>query len=92
MLPRRPIFSFLFVSATHCLDLSYSLHLRVPITCIIVINSLYPLTLASGTGHFRILLPVTVFVHIALVDMIRLRQIIHKVVFLAYRFQGAEWC
>jgi len=30
-------------------------------------------------------------VHIALVDMIRLRQIIHKVVFLAYRFQGAGW-
>jgi len=31
-------------------------------------------------------------VHIALLDMIRLGQIIHMVVFLAYRFQVAEWC
>jgi len=31
-------------------------------------------------------LPVTPFVHNWLVDMIRLRQIIHKGVFLAYRF------
>ena len=31
---------------------------------------------------FRISLPVALFVHIELVDMIRLCQIIHKVVFL----------
>jgi len=47
-LPTRPVFSYLFVSATNFLDVSYSLHFRVPIPCIIVINSFYPLTLASG--------------------------------------------
>jgi len=51
-LPRRPVFSYLFVSATHFLDVSYSLHFRVPIPYIIVINSLYPLTLASGIRYF----------------------------------------
>ena len=48
---RRPVFSYLFVSATHFLDVSYSLHFRVPISCIIVINSLYSLTLASGIRY-----------------------------------------
>jgi len=47
-----PVFSYLFVSATHFLDVSYSLHFRVPIPCIIVINSLYPLTFASGIRYF----------------------------------------
>jgi len=51
-LPRRPVFSYLFGSAIHFLDVSYSLHFRVPIPCIIVINSLYPLTLASGICYF----------------------------------------
>jgi len=51
-LPRRHVFSYLFVSATHFLDVSYSLHFCVPILCIIVINSLYPLTLASGFRYF----------------------------------------
>ena len=50
------------------------------------------LIIADVFTTFRISLPVPVFVHIALVDMIRLRQIIHKVVFLAHRFQGAQWC
>jgi len=49
---RRPVFSYLFVSATYFLDVLYSLHFRVPITCIIVINSLYPITLASGIRYF----------------------------------------
>jgi len=51
-LPRRPVFSNLLVSATHSLDVSYSLHFRVSIPCIIVINSLYPLTLAFGIRYF----------------------------------------
>ena len=40
---------------------------------------------------FRMSFPVTALVYIALVDMIRLRQVILKVVFLASRFKGAEW-
>jgi len=51
-LPRRPLFSYLLVSAKDFLDVSYALHFRVPIPCIIVINSLYPLTLASGIRYF----------------------------------------
>ena len=51
-LPGCPVFSYLFVSATHFLHVSYSLHFRVPIPCIIVINSLYPLTLASDIRYF----------------------------------------
>jgi len=51
-LPRRPEFSYLFLSSTHFLDISYSLHFRVPIPFIIVINSVYTLTLASGIRYF----------------------------------------
>jgi len=47
-LSRRPVFSDLFVSATHFLDVSYSLHFRIPIPYIIFINSLYTLSLVSG--------------------------------------------
>ena len=53
---------------------------------------LVPLLWRLLFAPFRISLPVTVFVHTALVDMIRLPQIIHKVVFLAPRFQSADWC
>ena len=51
-LPRRPVFSYIFVSATHFLHVSYFLHFGVPMPCIIVSNSLSPLTLASCICYF----------------------------------------
>jgi len=53
-LPRRPVFSYLFVSATHFLDVSYSLHFRVPMPCILFINSLYHLTASYGICAHRV--------------------------------------
>ena len=78
-------------------DVVFSLHFRVPISCKIVFHVPYPypLTLASGIMYsiLRIvLLVICAYCVSTQLDVRHLRQGIHKVAFFAYRSQGSEWC
>ena len=50
-LPTPAVFSYNFLSPMYFLHVPYSLHFRIPIPCIIIIHSLYPVSVRSGIRY-----------------------------------------